>query len=296
MADLMRFEGFSLFGRSIYHPWGESPLGVNFGENNSYCMTMEQDKILESLKRVECCRYLGVEPFLLCTKLCKERDRIKALKLIDDTFHAQLGKESIGGTLKPDTELGFVVDNECILKNTTDESLLFPQLYSEALLYMEQAKGDKTSMFFKHYTEYGAQRAKVYLDAFMEEWESQTNIPTSPTPADQPQQEQLPDILNTKSAREAFGKAIERGWMEKSSNRYKWLGFDGKAELAKLAYFCGKVYGYEYGVYGNQGIEFPEQALCKLFGVKRIYKQLVQVHEAKKKQRWRDIIDDIFMD
>ncbi len=119
----------------------------------------------------------------------------------------------------------------------------------------------------------------------------------SQIPEDQPQQEELPDILNTKLAREAFGKAIERGWMEKSSNGYKWLGFDGKAELAKLAYFCGKIYGYKHLSKNNQNTAgLPWHDLEDLFKVKNLQSSNYGVYERTKIQSWRNIVDVFFKD
>lgn len=57
----------------------------------------------------------------------------------------------------------------------------------------------------------------------------------------------------------------------------------------------GQVYNYKYDIKrGNVGEIFSEDSLNEIFGVKRLYSSLTQVYSAKRKQRWRSLIDDIF--
>jgi hypothetical protein len=105
----------------------------------------------------------------------------------------------------------------------------------------------------------------------------------------------LPKELDTPKAREAFAKALERKYMEATDDgRYRWIGTSMKPSTSELAYFLGKIYNYKHTTYGNDGEAFPEESLNKLFGVTRLYSSLSQVYNAKRKQRWRSIIDDIF--
>ena len=105
----------------------------------------------------------------------------------------------------------------------------------------------------------------------------------------------LPKGLDTPRAREAFAKAMERKYMEAAADgKYRWIGTDGKTNTSELAYFLGRVYNYVNTIRGNAGEAFPEESLNTLFGVKRLYSSLTQVYNAKRKQRWRALIDDIF--
>lgn len=105
----------------------------------------------------------------------------------------------------------------------------------------------------------------------------------------------LPKELDTKRARQYFAKALEKHYMEKTdSGNFRWIGTNDKGNCSELAYFCGKIYGYKNSIYGNIGENFPEESLNKLFGVNRLYSSLTQVYNAKNKQRWRSLIDDLF--
>ena len=105
----------------------------------------------------------------------------------------------------------------------------------------------------------------------------------------------LPKDIDTEKAREAFSKAIKKGYMERMTDgRYRWIGTNDKGNRSELAYFCGKIYGYVHTISGNAGEDFPEESLNNLFGVTRLYSSLTQVYNAQKRQRWRSMIDAIF--
>lgn len=105
----------------------------------------------------------------------------------------------------------------------------------------------------------------------------------------------LPKGLDTPRARKAFAKAMEKKYMEAADDgKYRWKGTGDKANTSELAYFLGRVYNYKHSLYGNVGANFPEDSLNELFGVTRLYSSLTQVYNAKRKQRWRSLIDDIF--
>lgn len=106
---------------------------------------------------------------------------------------------------------------------------------------------------------------------------------------------QLPKELDTERAREAFAKALEKQYMVAlEDGKYRWIGTDDKGKTAELAYFLGRVYNYKHTVNGNVGEDFPEERLNELFGVSRLYSSLTQVYDAKKRQRWRSLIDALF--
>ncbi len=103
--------------------------------------------------------------------------------------------------------------------------------------------------------------------------------------------------LYTDEAQKAFAKAIEKGWIEKSTTWLKWLGTDGKGKKAELAYLCARIYGYIYSTNnGNVGNNVPYEALNNLFRVTRLDRAVQQVFEAKRPQLWRKRIDEIFQD
>lgn len=104
----------------------------------------------------------------------------------------------------------------------------------------------------------------------------------------------LSGVLNTKRAQKYFMKAIEHGYMKYDNSNISWIGVGGSGVKSQLAYFCGKVYGYKHSASANMGQEFPEEELKSMFGEKRLYSLLVQVHTAKKPQKWRQTIDDMF--
>ena len=107
----------------------------------------------------------------------------------------------------------------------------------------------------------------------------------------------LTGILDTELAREIFDKCIEKGWMHESESGYEWDGIPKiRGSVAQLAYMCGKIYGFKYSDKEgrNIGNEFPDPELCKLFNIVDLRKQLVQVYQAKNKQKWRAVIDKLF--
>ena len=104
----------------------------------------------------------------------------------------------------------------------------------------------------------------------------------------------LPQTLNTKRAKKYFSKAIDCGYINIVDGKYIWVGVDDKGVNTQLAYFCGMIYNFQYSISGNKGENFPEEELCKLFGVKYLYKLLTQIYNDKKTQNWRTIIDEFF--
>jgi hypothetical protein len=105
----------------------------------------------------------------------------------------------------------------------------------------------------------------------------------------------LPDELNTDEAVKVFQRAIDRGLIKKTVTGLEWLQIGTKGGKTQLAYFCGKICGYENGGYkGNVGNRACYNEFEKLFNVSRLDRALAQCYEAKKPQWWRGKIDTLF--
>ncbi len=104
----------------------------------------------------------------------------------------------------------------------------------------------------------------------------------------------LPKAINTKRAQKYFQKAIEMGYMKYEDGKFEWKEIGNRGGVSQLAYFCGLVYEYKHSEYGNRGDGFPEKELNAMFGEEKLYSSLTQVYNAKKKQTWRKVIDDMF--
>lgn len=103
----------------------------------------------------------------------------------------------------------------------------------------------------------------------------------------QPQQIQeyltIPDGIDTNRARKYFSIAIEREFIEPTSNGYSCL-----KSKAQLGYFLERVFC------PNNTEVLPEKLLNKLFGVDRIGSAITQNHNTKKPPKWKNEIDSIF--
>ena len=104
----------------------------------------------------------------------------------------------------------------------------------------------------------------------------------------------IPKGLDTKRAKVFFQRAIKKGYMKVEKGKFSWIGVGLTGKNSQLAYFCGLVYGYKNSINGNDGIGFPEKELNGLFGISHIYSLLTQVYSAKKPQKWRALIDELF--
>lgn len=110
----------------------------------------------------------------------------------------------------------------------------------------------------------------------------------------------LPGILDTPKARRVFGKAIEKGYMEKDAtmNKFEWNGVTPRGRNVQLAYLSGKIYGYCYSqtYHSNVGNQFPEAELKELFGINNLQQSLFQFYDrpATKRQKWIDTLDTLF--
>lgn len=85
-----------------------------------------------------------------------------------------------------------------------------------------------------------------------------------------------------------FDRAIKAGVMEKNGEGYKWLHNDGRK--ASLAYFLQKVFD------PDGKTQLPYMRMEKLFGVTRLDTAVYQLANAKRLQKWRANIDNLFID
>lgn len=106
--------------------------------------------------------------------------------------------------------------------------------------------------------------------------------------------EQAPKPTNTKSQQEElterekqyYEKAITQGMAIKTDSGYKWLYCSGSK--VSLVYFLSKVFC-------PKGVEqIPFKRLNNLWGVSRLDSANDQLANAKKLQRWRQHIDNLF--
>mgnify|MGYP004523264295 CR=1 FL=1 len=93
------------------------------------------------------------------------------------------------------------------------------------------------------------------------------------------------NVLNTHKS--IFNKAVENGMAEITKDGYKWIYNNGTK--ASLSYFLHKVFNPK-----GTG-RLPFQALEKLWNVTRLDSALAQVLSAKKPQKWRNQIDNLFI-
>ena len=103
----------------------------------------------------------------------------------------------------------------------------------------------------------------------------------------------------TDRARLCFQKAVTRKWMIFEDGKYSWCGVkpkpSGKPSKSELAYFLGKIYGFEYKDGNNCGTKLPADELNKYFGFnKSVTDTLLQLYRSNNEQPYRSIIDDFF--
>ena len=98
----------------------------------------------------------------------------------------------------------------------------------------------------------------------------------------------LPSELDTERARKYFAKAIEAKYIKVTDNGMQWMFGGERGNKVRLGYFIQKVFC------PNNTERIPEKAINKLFGVDRIGSAISQIASAKKPQKWRKEIDDLF--
>lgn len=123
-----------------------------------------------------------------------------------------------------------------------------------------------------------ADRARV--EYYLDRWGKQQPTPSKELP--------IPLEIDTPRARTAIERAIARGLMENAPEGLKWRGIGQTGTKAQLAYFCKCAW------LPNNVETLPETALNKLFGVTRIGSAINKLFDAKKPQKWRAQIDELF--
>lgn len=98
----------------------------------------------------------------------------------------------------------------------------------------------------------------------------------------------LPSGLDTERARKYFAKAIEAQYIKVTDNGLQWMFGGERGNKVRLGYFIQKVFC------PNNTETIPEKAINTLFGVDRIGSAISQIANAKKPQKWRAEIDNLF--
>lgn len=120
------------------------------------------------------------------------------------------------------------------------------------------------------------------IEAYKEKMEEKEIPEQAPKPINtKPQQEEL-----TEREKQYYEKAITQGMAIKTDSGYKWLYCSGSK--VSLVYFLSKVFC-------PKGVEqIPFKRLNNLWGVSRLDSANDQLANAKKPQRWRQHIDNLF--
>lgn len=210
------------------------------------CTVMEGLKQRLMLYKIGGVSYFGARKHIQAYFQCERES-----EHMNDSIAYMLGKEN---------EEGFVKR----FKNTTDEALLYPLLYQEALLELEEMRvSDKHKKL-----------AKGHLERFMKEWENARKDETV-----KPQQ--ASQSVLTDRAKKYFQRAIEAGYMTETKTGYKWNG-----ETVRWGYFIKCVYDPK----NNSPI--PQKALEALFDKRRLDSPLRQIWLWKKPPKWVEEMDD----
>lgn len=203
---------------------------------------------------------------LYADKLAVTSDRIKAFAILDEVLQKELGYHHGFDWAK---YFKGAEHDQChiVYKNTTDTGLLVGMIHDK-IKYILEKKQDR-----------GAHSMQ-----FLSDWkESKT---PKPTPSDNLS---LPVDLDTPRARTAIERAIKRGWIERAPEGLKWRGIDNKSNLVQLGYFIICTWK------PTNTERVPESALSTLFGITRVDSIIWRVDEVKKPQKWRDLIDELFL-
>lgn len=92
---------------------------------------------------------------------------------------------------------------------------------------------------------------------------------------------------STERAKKYFQKAVESGYMEKTTTGYKWIR-NCRGKKAQLSYFLMKVYN------PDNSQQIPFKALEALFDVTRLDSSYSAMLTVSKPQIWRQQIDNLF--
>lgn len=100
------------------------------------------------------------------------------------------------------------------------------------------------------------------------------------------------DEPSTERAKKYFARAVEAGYMIKTTTGYKWTNLEANGGKAQLGYFLDKVYN------PDRTKTIPYKALEKLFGVDRLDSTVYSNYNTKypDRQKWRKEIDELFLD
>ena len=226
------------------------------------CTVMEGLKQRLMLYKIGGVSYFGARKHIQAYFQCeRESERM------NDSIAYMLGKENKEGFVKR-------------FKNTTDEALLYPLLYQEALLELEEMRVSD-----KH-----KKRAKGHLERFVKEWENARKDEAS-EPQQVPQKRKgAPKNVLTERAKKYFQRAIEAGYMEETATGYKW-GHDMRGDKIKLGYFLKTVYN------PKESSQIPYGALGTLFRESRLDSTISKIADWKNTPKWvEEINNTLFYD
>ena len=92
---------------------------------------------------------------------------------------------------------------------------------------------------------------------------------------------------DTQRARKYFGRAMERGWIEKTENGPRWVCKETKASRVSFAYLVGRIY---------TDVVLPNDDIGRTFDIFNISDDKDHLNRRKNRQDWQDMIDEIFID
>ena len=150
-----------------------------------------------------------------------------------------------------------------------------------------------------------ASQDKVVFDinSEAEQPNSQEEQDTPPPPSAEVKL-QLPENVDGSRPQKYFKKALnkEEPWIiQKDGGKYEWVGFKkraGKPLKVAWAYFCAKVYDYNYKASECQaaGHQLPAEELEDIFGMNKgdLRTAYNHINHNDKIMNWMDVIDQFF--
>ncbi len=175
-------------------------------------------------------------------------------------------------------------DRDNYLRKTIPWYRICAEKYEKRIQESKDKSVQPTDVMNVHY---GTENNMVVANALLEEPKHKSITPEREV------------LMWTDRAKLCFQKAVTRKWMIFEDGKYSWCGVkprpSGKPSKSELAYFLGKVYGFEYKDGNNCGTKLPANELNIYFGFnKSVTDTLLQVYRRNNEQPYRSIIDDFF--
>lgn len=195
-------------------------------------------------------------------------DRITAFSILDNILNREAGQYHFGTDWSKHWAGAPYSECQKVYQNTTDTVLLVQMIYTK----------------LKSILENNPKRGPLCM-LFLDQWKDSKT--TEPTPVDKLP---LPLELDTPRARKAIEGAIAHRLIESAPEGLKWRGVGSRGVKAQLGYFAKLTW------LPTMKESLPEKAINKLFNVNRIGSTIDGVMLSKKPQKWRDIIDKLFIE